>query len=101
MEDIMEKLINAHKVDDTVTFVYGPNPKKRHGKAYARYEAYCQCGSLKEYLDTAEHKYAMADLRYDEAHGYLALVKDGVRINPPVSPTTEQPAPAKAKGKKA
>lgn len=97
----MDKLINAYRVDDTVTFVFGPNQKKRHGKAYARYEAYCHCTSLKEYLDTAEHKYAMADLRYDEAHGFLALVKDGVRINPPAAPTIEQPAPTKTKGKKA
>jgi len=84
-EIIMEKLINAHKVDDSIALVFGPNPKKKHGKAYTRYEAYCHCTSLKEYLDTAEHKYAMADLRYDEAHGFLALIKDGVRINPPVA----------------
>ena len=90
----MEKLINAHKVDDAVTFVFGPNPKKKHGKAYTRYEAYCHCTSLKEYLDTAEHKYAMADLRYDEAHGFLALVKDGVRINPPAPMVAEQAAVA-------
>ena len=96
----MDKLINAHRVDDTVTFVFGPNQKKRHGKAYARYEAYCHCTSLKEYLDTAEHKYAMADLRYDEAHGFLALVKDGIRINPPTAPTTEQAAVATMKAAK-
>ena len=96
----MDKLINAHRVDDTVTFVFGPNQKKRHGKAYARYEAYRHCTSLKEYLDTAEHKYAMADLRYDEAHGFLALVKDGIRINPPTAPTTEQAAVATMKAAK-
>ena len=82
----MEKLINAHKVDGSVRFKYAANPKKKHGKAYARYEAYSACTSIEEYLNMAESKYAMADLRYDEAHGFLKLYReDGTLLNPPTA----------------
>lgn len=78
----MEKLINSYKVDASIRFEFKPNPKKKHGKAYARYERYQEAANIVEYLQTAEPKYAMADLRYDEAHGHLKLFNaDGEHIN--------------------
>lgn len=81
----MEKFVNAFKIDSSIRFEYRPNPKKRHGKAHARYERYQGVTNLVEYLEIAEAKYAMADLRYDEAHGHLKLFNaDGEQINPKV-----------------
>ena len=100
-EIIMEILINDQKVDDSIRFEFVPNPKKKHGKSYQRYEVYQHCTSLSEYLLTVDQKYGRPDLRYDESHGYLKLFdKEGNHLNPKVPPITEVTEQKKVSKKK-
>jgi len=47
------------------------NPKRPSGKAHARFERYMQATTVGEYISSGGTK---ADLRYDVAKGYVALV---------------------------
>ncbi len=46
------------------------NPKRPSGKAHARFEAYMKAKTVREYLDLGG---TTADLKYDQAKGFLAL----------------------------
>jgi hypothetical protein len=46
------------------------NPKRPHGKAHARFEAYFGSETVKEYVENGGTK---ADLRYDWEHRFLDL----------------------------
>ena len=50
--------------------------------AWTRYEMYSQYKSIAEYMECADPKRAMADLRYDESKGFLSIMLDGECINP-------------------
>ena len=73
--------VNGHVIDKDVKLVYKPNPKKNGSKAHTRYEAYSKYETLADYLNNADQKYAMADLRFDVAIGHLALMKGDKTLN--------------------
>lgn len=80
----MSHVINGTKLEEGYTIEYVTNPKRPGFKAHARYELYCGATTLEEYLETADKKFAKADLRYDEEHGYLKIFdEDGNWINEP------------------
>lgn len=72
----MSVVINGVKADIATAIEFAANPKRVGKKAHARYEEYMTCTTLGEYLQTADPKYAKADLRYDHEHGYLTFVED-------------------------
>lgn len=80
-----------------MTLKYATNPKRPSSAAYRRYEVYAQATTIDEYFELAvEHKFAMPDLRYDEAHGFLLVFdQHGNLIN-----EKPQPVPVKTKAKK-
>jgi len=75
-------LINDVKVDSSHVLSYVTNPKRRGCMAWTRYEMYSQYKSIAEYMECADPKRAMADLRYDESKGFLSIMLDGECINP-------------------
>jgi len=72
----MEMLINDVKVDENTEILYVKNPKRTNGKAWFRYEMYQDANTIGEYLETAEKKYAKADLKYDHAKGFLTIIEE-------------------------
>ena len=80
----MTKLINSVKIEEGFTIEFVANPKRLGFKAYKRYEEYMSAKTLAEYTEIAEKKFAAADLRYDESHGYLKIFDaDGEQVNMP------------------
>lgn len=80
----MTKLINSVKIEEGFTIEFVANPKRSGFKAYKRYEEYMSAKTIEEYQKIAEKKYASADLRYDESHGYLKIFNtDGEHVNIP------------------
>lgn len=49
------------------------NPKRAHGKSYARFELYYGASNVKEYLEKGGTK---GDLKYDWQHMFLSLGND-------------------------
>ena len=68
--------INGEKLTSDTELAFAPNPKRPNSKAHSRYEEYQDSHTLGEYLETADKKYAFADLRYDMNKGFLKLIVD-------------------------
>ncbi len=78
----MTHTINGTKVEDGFTIEFIANPKRSGFKAHGRYEIYQSATTIEEYIELADKKYAKADLRYDEAKGYLTIFDtDGEIVN--------------------
>ena len=72
----MSIVINGTKTETSTAIEYVENPKRVGKLAWTRYESYSAATTIGEYLQLAEKKYAMADLRYDMDHGFLSIVED-------------------------
>jgi len=81
----MELLVNAVKITSDCTLEYKANPKRSGCKAWTRYEGYQAATTIDEYMEITtdqDGKYGYADLRYDEAKGFLKVMNaDGEQIN--------------------
>lgn len=49
------------------------NPKRAHGKSYARFEQYFGASTVKEYIENGGTR---GDLKYDWQHAFLTLESD-------------------------
>ena len=71
-------IINDKKVESSDSIEFKANPKRSGSKAHARYELYQKATTLDEFFEIVAaneslKKYARADLRYDQEHGFLIL----------------------------
>jgi hypothetical protein len=53
-----------------ISWLIDKNPKRPSGRAHARFESYMKATTVQEYLDTGG---TMADLKYDQARGFLSF----------------------------